>query len=36
MYRSATYIALTHGYTGKEVALILEELAKNLFPLKSG
>lgn len=21
MYRSATYIALTHGYTGKEVAL---------------
>ncbi|VGV24895.1 cytidylate kinase [Streptococcus pyogenes] len=29
MYRSATYIALTHGYTGKEVALILEELEKN-------
>ncbi|HFZ7566533.1 (d)CMP kinase [Streptococcus pyogenes] len=29
MYRSATYIALTHGYTGKEVALILEELKKN-------
>ncbi|WP_347094245.1 (d)CMP kinase [Streptococcus dysgalactiae] len=34
MYRSATYIALTHGYTGKEVALILEELAKKPISFK--
>ncbi|VGQ53884.1 cytidylate kinase [Streptococcus pyogenes] len=34
MYRSATYIALTHGYTGKEVALILEELEKNPISFK--
>ncbi|HEP6907000.1 TPA: (d)CMP kinase [Streptococcus pyogenes] len=34
MYRSATYIALTHGYTGKEVALILEELKKNPISFK--
>lgn len=29
MYRSATYIALTHGYSDKQVPLILEELAKH-------
>lgn len=34
MYRSATYIALTHDYTGKEVALILEELAKKPISFK--
>lgn len=34
MYRSATYIALTHGYTDKEVALILEELEKNPISFK--
>ena len=34
MYRSATYIALTHGYTSKEVALILEELAKKPISFK--
>lgn len=34
MYRSATYIALTHGYTGKEVALILEKLAKKPISFK--
>ena len=34
MYRSATYIALTHGYTGKEVALIFEELAKKPISFK--
>lgn len=34
MYRSATYITLTHGYTGKEVALILEELAKKPISFK--
>lgn len=34
MYRSVTYIALTHGYTGKEVALILEELAKKPISFK--
>ncbi|GFG42807.1 (d)CMP kinase [Streptococcus canis] len=34
MYRSATYIALTHGYTGKEVALILEELGKKPISFK--
>ncbi|MDY2964450.1 MAG: (d)CMP kinase [Streptococcus dysgalactiae] len=34
MYRSATYIALTHGYTGKEVALILEELVKKPISFK--
>lgn len=34
MYRSATYIALTHGYTGKEVSLILEELAKKPISFK--
>lgn len=34
MYRSATYIALTHGYTGKEVTLILEELAKKPISFK--
>ena len=34
MYRSATYIALTHGYTGKEVGLILEELAKKPISFK--
>ncbi|HER1734247.1 TPA: (d)CMP kinase [Streptococcus pyogenes] len=34
MYRSATYIALTHGYTGREVAFILEELEKNPISFK--
>ncbi|KGR73122.1 (d)CMP kinase [Streptococcus phocae subsp. salmonis] len=34
MYRSATYIALTHNYTEKDVHLILEKLAQHPISFK--